>query len=160
MSFHIDIVSIVNRLWRESLHVGFAGAGGEVCSRGWHTRQGRPTVLRGGTLRPPLPCRRQDGLTGLQSQLGRLAQVESRKLAAHVRQPPDATLHKLKTAFAVSHNVVWASLRHLGLTSKETRNLPGTQRGAAVALPPRGRATGVGSGKNSKLRVPTRSFNG
>jgi transposase len=64
------------------------------------------------------------------------------KLAAQVRQHPDATLHELKAVFRVSHNAVWVSLRQLGITLKKTRKIPGAQRGATVALPARGRITG------------------
>ena len=45
--------------------------------------------------------------------------LDPAKLATHVRQHPDATLHELKTAFAVSHNAVWVCLGHLGLTLKK-----------------------------------------
>jgi transposase len=68
--------------------------------------------------------------------------LDPAQLAAQVRQQPDATLHELKAVFGVSHNAVWVALRQLGLTLKKTRQIPGAQRGAAVALPARGGTTG------------------
>jgi len=68
--------------------------------------------------------------------------LDPAKLAAHVRQQPDATLHEIKAVFNVSHNAVWVALRQLGITLKKTRKIPGAERGATVALPARGGKTG------------------
>ena len=45
--------------------------------------------------------------------------LDPSKLAAHVRQHPDSTLHELKAVFKVSHNAVWVALRQRGLTLKK-----------------------------------------
>jgi len=68
--------------------------------------------------------------------------LDPAKLAAHVRQQPDATLHEIKAVFNVSHNAVWVSLRRMGITLKKTRKIPGAERGATLALPARGGTTG------------------
>ncbi len=68
--------------------------------------------------------------------------LDPAKLQAHVKKQPDATLHEIKAVFNVSHNAVWVALRQLGLTLGKTRKIPGTERGAAVALPARGGKTG------------------
>src|ERR1017187_3179342 len=59
------------------------------------------------------------------------------QLHAHVTKHPDATLKELQTVFRVSHHAVWVRLRQLGFTLKKTHKISRTQRGPAVALPPR-----------------------
>jgi len=46
--------------------------------------------------------------------------LDGKRLTARVRQCPDATLHELAAYFQVSHNAVWARLRQLGYTLKNS----------------------------------------
>jgi transposase len=70
---------------------------------------------------------------------GKWRTLDPKKLQAHVKKHPEATLQELATALAVSHNAVWVRLGQLGLTLKKTHQIPRTQRGAALALPARTR---------------------
>src|SRR5579863_633917 len=72
--------------------------------------------------------------------------LDPAKLAAHVQQHPDATLHEIKDALGVSHNAVWVRLRQLGYALKKTREISGTERGAALALRARGPKAGSSAG--------------
>jgi transposase len=50
---------------------------------------------------------------------GRWRKLDPEKLAARVKERPDATLWELQTHFKVSHHAVWKRLRQLGITLKK-----------------------------------------
>lgn len=90
--------------------------------------------------------------------------LDPAKLAAHVQQHPDATLHEIKAALGVSHNAVWVRLRQLGYTLKKTRKISGTERGTALAVRARDRKAGSSPGvlprrvrRGSSAVSPTRA---
>jgi transposase len=68
---------------------------------------------------------------------GAWRKLDPEKLRAHVKKHPDATLKEIQQVFGVSHHAVWVRLGQLGFTLKKTHKISRTQRGAAVALPPR-----------------------
>src|ERR1019366_3648264 len=68
---------------------------------------------------------------------GQWRKLDPKKLSAHVKKHPDATLKELEIVFGVSHNAVWVRLGKLGFTLKKTHKVPRTQRGPALALPAR-----------------------
>jgi transposase len=88
----------------------------------------------------------QKGALAPKRSWGHWRKLDPQKLQAHVKRHPDATLKELQTVFGVSHHAVWVRLGQLGFTLKKTHKISRTQRGAAVALPPRAR----------KVRRPTR----
>ena len=67
---------------------------------------------------------------------GNGASSTPKKLSAHVKKHPDATLKEIQAVFPVSHHAVWVRLGQLGCTLKKTHKISRAQRGAAVALPP------------------------
>ena len=68
---------------------------------------------------------------------GTWRKLDPEQLRSHVKQHPDATLKELQQVFGVSHQAVWVRLGQLGFTLKKTHKISRTQRGAALALPPR-----------------------
>jgi transposase len=70
---------------------------------------------------------------------GTWRKLDPKKLQAHVKRHPDATLKELQTVFGVSHHAVWVRLGQLGFTLKKTHKISRAQRGAALAVPARTR---------------------
>ncbi len=120
--------------WRERV-VQFVGAGGSKAEAARRFRVAPRSVYR------HLAAAKADALAPKTSR-GAWRKLDPAKLQARVQKQPGATLQELQRAFGVSHNAVWVRLRQLGLTLKQTHKIPGTQRGAAVALPARTRRTG------------------
>ena|ERR1039457_5227298 len=110
--------------------VKFIKSGGSKAEAARRFEIGRRTVyrylaaLKVGTLAP-------------KKSWGHWRKLDPQQLHAHVTKHPDATLKELQTVFRVSHHAVWVRLRQLGFTLKKTHKISRTQRGPAVALPPR-----------------------
>jgi len=68
--------------------------------------------------------------------------LDPARLAAHIKERPDATLEELQDAFKVCPSAIWKRLRQLGITLKKSHHLSRTRRGAALALRPRRRGAG------------------
>src|ERR1035438_9617710 len=87
--------------------VKFLQAGGSKVEAARRFELARRTVYRylatakAGTLAP-------------KTSWGKWRKLDPKKLSAHVKKHPDATLHELAAALAVSHNAVWVRLGKLG----------------------------------------------
>jgi len=115
--------------------VKFVKSGGSKAEAARRFAVGRRTVYRylaadqAGTLAP-------------KKSWGHWRKLDPHQLQAHLKQHPDATLKEIQQVFGVSHHAVWVRLRQLGFTLKKTHKISRTQRGPAVALPPRTRKPG------------------
>jgi len=79
----------------------------------------------------------QQGTLAPKKSWGHWRKLAPQKLQAHVQKHPSATLKELQAVFGVSHHALWVRLRQIGFTLKKTHKISRTQRGAALALPPR-----------------------
>ena len=100
----------------------------------------------------------QTGTLAPKTSWGKWRKLDPKKLQAHVKKHPDATLKEIQTVFGVSHHAVWVRLRQLGFTLKKTHQVSRAQRGATVALPARtgktGRSARVLSGRMRRGSPP------
>jgi transposase len=114
--------------------IKFVQAGGSKVEASRCFNLGRRTVYR-------YLAAAQQGALAPKTSWGKWRKLDPKKLSAHVKAYPDATLQEIATRLAVSHNAVWVRLGKLGLTLKKTHQIPRTQRGAAVAVPTRTQKT-------------------
>jgi len=110
--------------------VKFLNAGGSKVEAARRFDLGRRTVYR-------YLAAAQKGALDPKKSWGHWRKLDPKKLHAHVKQHPDATLKELQKVFGVSHHAVWVRLGQLGFTLKKTHKISRAQRGAAVALPAR-----------------------
>lgn len=93
----------------------------------------------------------EEGTLPPKTSWGTWRKLDPEQLRSHVKQHPAATLKELQQVFGVSHQAVWVRLGQLGFTLKKTHKISRTQRGAALAFPPR-----VGKTRRSARLLPRR----